>query len=215
MEPATSAFRKDYRENTVPKLYNGWAHFAFTVSVSLAVIVFALTRLENVHPLEWLTVPLTFLYANIAEYWGHRGPMHHRVKGLGLVFARHGGHHRFFTAGNMAHEGQRDFYAVLFPPVLVTFFLVAFSLPVWLLLNWLASANVAWLYVATGIGYFLNYELLHWAYHQPGGSWVFSIPGMKALAAHHRAHHRPEVMAKGNFNITYPIGDAIFGTIVR
>lgn len=216
MDAATAAFRAHYREKLTPRVYNGWAHFAFTAAFSLGIIAFAVSRLGDVAPAEWLAVPATFLYANLAEYWGHRGPMHHRTPGLGLVFQRHAGqHHRFFTADAMGHEGQRDFYAVLFPPVLVIFFLLAFSLPVGLALAWLATPDAAWLYVATAAAYFLNYELLHWAYHQPEGSWVLQIPGVRALAAHHRAHHRPDLMAKANFNITYPIGDLVFGTMAK
>lgn len=215
-DAAVAAFRKHYREEIAPRRYNGWVHFAFTVTFSLVLIAFAVSQVSDVGPLEWLTIPATFLYANLAEYWGHRGPMHHRTPGLGLVFQRHAGqHHRFFTADAMGHEGQRDFYAVLFPPVLVIFFLLAFSLPVGLALAWLTTANVAWLYIATAAAYFLNYELLHWAYHQPEGSLVFRVPGVGALAQHHRAHHRAELMARANFNITYPVGDLIFGTMAK
>ena len=35
----------------------------------------------------------------------------------------------------------------------------------------LFSANVGWLFVATGVGYFLAYEWLHFCYHLDPGSW--------------------------------------------
>lgn len=215
-QAASTPFRARYRAEIAPKRYNGWAHFAFTVAFSGSIVAFAISRLHDVAAWEWLTVPAAFLYANLTEYVGHRGPMHHKGKLLWRVYQRHTGHHhRFFTADDMGHEGQRDFYAVLFPPVLVVFFITAFSLPAGLLAAWATTANVAWLFVATTIGYFLNYELLHFAYHQPKTSWVWKAPVIAALARHHTTHHRPDVMTKGNFNITYPIADWMFGTWVK
>ena len=93
--------------------------------------------------------------------------------------------------------------------------LTAFALPVGLLLAWVASPNVAWLFVATSLGYFLNYEFLHMAYHlrpdHPIARWAL----VRRLEPLHRAHHDPTLMARRNFNITYPICDALFGTLQR
>jgi hypothetical protein len=184
--------------------------------VSLAVIAIAIARLDNVTALEWLTVPLTFLYANLAEYLGHRGPMHHRTHGMGLLFERHTGqHHHFFTADAMALDDTGDYRAVLFPAVMIVFFLGGFALPAGLLLVWAFSSNVAWLFVATAVAYFLNYELLHFAYHAPAGSRMTRIPGVQRLGRLHRAHHDPRLMQMKNFNVTYPLCDALFGTLHR
>ena len=64
----------------------------------------------------------------------------------------------------MAFESPQDFKAVLFPPALIVFYLLAFAAPAGLLVSWIFSANAALLFVATAIGYFLNYELLHFAF---------------------------------------------------
>jgi hypothetical protein len=142
--------------------------------------------------------------------------MHHPRRGLKLVYQRHAGqHHRFFTSDCMALEGLRDLKAVLFPAVMIGFFLLCFALPVGLLLGWLASANVAWLFVATAVGYFLNYELLHLAYHLPAASPLGRWPFLARLKRLHLLHHDPRLMAHYNFNITYPIGDLLFGTLYR
>jgi hypothetical protein len=179
-------------------------------------VVAAILQLEQVHPLEWLAIPLTFLYTNFAEYWGHRGPMHHLKRGLRLVYERHTRqHHRFFTDQRMELDGLRDLRAVLFPPVLMIFFFTAFALPMGLLLAWVASPNVAWLYIATSLGYFLNYEFLHMAYHLPASHPVARWPLVGRLKGLHQAHHDPRLMARYNFNITYPIFDAVFGTLRR
>jgi small-conductance mechanosensitive channel len=213
---AVSAFRDRYRREYIPPRYRGWLHAVFTFGVGGCVLVACIAQLEQVQPLEWLTVPLAFLYANLAEYWGHRGPMHHLTRGLRLVYERHTRqHHRFFTQEAMPIDEMRDLRAVLFPPVLMIFFIAAFAFPMGLLLAWLASPNVAWLFVAISIGYFLNYEFLHLAYHLPQGHAVAHLPFIDRLQRLHRTHHDPALMTRCNFNITYPVGDALFGTLRR
>ena len=116
---------------------------AALVCLAAALLLACLWQLEGVRPLEWLTVPLSLLYANLAEYVGHRWPMHRPFRGLGLVYKRHAGqHHRFFTHEAMPVESGRDFRALLFPPVLVLFFFGLFGVPVWFALAWLLSFGV-------------------------------------------------------------------------
>jgi hypothetical protein len=216
MSESIDAFRAQYRAELIGPNYRGWLHFAFTVSMTLGIITLCAQQLVRVTAWEWLAVPLTFIYANFAEYFGHRGPMHHLRPGLGKVFERHTRqHHRFFTETCMEFESPRDFKAVLFPPVLVTFFLIAFGTPVALLLSWLVSSNVAYLFAITGTAYFLNYELLHFAHHLPAQHWIARLPVMAALRRHHTIHHNQNLMVNYHFNITYPIADWIMGTLYR
>ena len=213
---AVAAFRAEYRREHVGPRYRGPLHLGFTVLVCLVTIGVCLIALEAPTAIEWLTVPLTFLYANLVEYFGHRGPMHNRTRGLGLIFERHVlQHHRFFRDDAMAFDGTSDYKAVLFPPVMILFYLVGFALPAGLLLAWLSTANVALLFVATAVAYFLNYELLHFAYHADPDSRLARLPLMDRLRRLHTLHHRPSLMQKRNFNITYPIGDWLFGTLHR
>jgi hypothetical protein len=209
-----SDFRAQYRRLHVPRGYRGGRHLFFTFGVGSAALVACLMQLDQVRPLEWLAVPLTALYANLAEYFGHRGPMHHRRRGLGLVFERHTRqHHRFFTDTSMPVDTLQDLRAVLFPPVLMTFFLAAFALPAALLLAALVSPNVAWLFGATSLAYFLNYEFLHLAYHLPPRYAVARWPLVGRLKRLHQTHHDPRLMTRHNFNISYPLGDWLFGTL--
>ncbi len=166
--------------------------------------------------IELLVVATTFLFANFVEYRVHRGPMHRKDSLYGLLYKRHTlEHHRFFTEKDMAHEGSRDFAAVLFPPILLVFFLGGIASPIGALLFLFASTNVAWLFVATTVGYFLNYEWLHFAYHQPPESVISRLPFVPGLRRLHAKHHDPKYMNKANFNITYPICDLLFGTFQR
>ncbi len=206
-------YRDAYRREHVGPGYSGQIHLAFVLVFSLGGIGLCIWQLDAVRPLEWLTLPLAFLYANLVEYAGHRWVMHRKVPGLGLVYRRHSGqHHRFFTDRHMALEGWRDCKVVLFPAVLMVFFFGAFATPVGLLLAWLATANVAWLFVAVALGYYLNYELLHLAYHLPEDSRLLKLPFLRRLRRLHHRHHDTSLMAHKNFNITYPIGDWLFGT---
>ncbi|MEW5250974.1 sterol desaturase family protein [Microbulbifer sp. 2201CG32-9] len=172
---------------------------------------------------QWLTLPLAFIFLNLVEYWGHRGPMHRRpgrnawyLPLLRPVYRRHTlRHHRFFHRDAMAFEDSRDFHAVLFPPVLVTFFLLVSVVPSGLAVTWIFGANVGWLYAAMVFAYFLNYELLHFAYHTREDSPLGRMPAMARLRRQHTAHHDPSLMGSYNFNITYPLGDWLFGTLYQ
>lgn len=209
-------FRDSYRREEIPAGYCPVCHLLFTFGVGGLALLGCLLMLDQVRPLEWLTVPLAFVYANFAEYFGHRFPMHRPYPGLRLIYRRHAGqHHRFFSEQQMPYEQLRDLRAVLFPPLLVGFFFGGFGLPAWWLLAWLISDNVAWLFIATGIGYFLNYEVLHLAYHLPPTHPIARLPLVRRLYWLHARHHDPEQMARVNFNISYPLGDWLFGTLRR
>ncbi|MEO8797720.1 MAG: sterol desaturase family protein [Polyangiaceae bacterium] len=213
---AVEAFRARYRATEIGPRYRGWVHFAFTSLASLAVVAFALSKVHRPSWAEWAAVPLFFLIANAAEYFGHKSAMHVPRRGLGLVYRRHTReHHHFFTADAMSYASARDFKMVLFPPVMIIFFLGVIATPIALVLFALASRNVAWLFVATAMGYFLTYEWLHFAYHLPPESTVGRSRVIAALRRHHQAHHDLGLMGRYNFNITFPICDALFGTTFR
>jgi hypothetical protein len=212
-DPQVDDYRAHYRREHIGPRYSGLAHFCFTACGCLAAIAFCGSRLHAVQPLQWLAVPVTFLFANLVEHWGHRRVMHHPRRGFGLIFERHTRqHHRFFTESRMEFESSRDYKAVLFPPILLLFFFGGFALPVGLVLAWLAAGNVAYLFALTSIAYFLNYELLHFSYHMPADSWIARLPGAAALRRHHTTHHDQGLMSHWNFNITYPIADRLLGT---
>jgi hypothetical protein len=211
---AVARYREEYRDREIPLRYDGRLHLAFTFGVGGLAFLLCLTQVQGVRPLEWLAVPLSWLYANVAEYLGHRYPMHRPYRGLGLIYKRHAGqHHRFFSHESMPIDDLRDLRAVLFPPVLVMFFFGVFGTPIALLLAWAFSANVAWLFFATALFYFLNYEILHLAYHLPEGHPLAQNWLVRKLGWLHRGHHDPRRMARHNFNISWPLCDWLFRTL--
>lgn len=214
--PSVASFRQAYRTEHIGPRYSGVLHLLFTSLGSLAVIVFAAVRVDAPSALELLAVPATFLFANFVEYRGHKGPMHNRHRRLALLFERHTQqHHRYYTHEAMSYESARDLKMVLFPPVMLLFFLGAVAVPVAALLFLVASRNVAFLYVATAMGYFLTYEWLHFCHHLPMAGLVGRIGFLRRLRLHHQAHHDPARMNACNFNITFPICDRLFGTLRR
>jgi hypothetical protein len=211
--PEVAEFRRSYRERHIGPRYDGRLHVAFTSIGSLATIALAARQIAAPTLAELTTIPIAFLLTNLGEYLGHRGPMHHRRRGLGLLFARHTlQHHRFFTHRAMAAEDSRDFQMVLFPPVMLLFFLGALATPIGLLLGAAFSPNVGWLFGVTAVSYFLVYEWLHFAYHLPEDTFIGRRSLVRRLRAHHTAHHDPSRMTRQNFNITFPIADQLFGT---
>jgi hypothetical protein len=210
-----AAYRAAYRAEHIGARYSGWLHFATTSVVSLAVIGFSISRVRDVRVWELAMVPVFFLIANFGEYFGHRGPMHHRGRALAIIFERHTlQHHHFYRHDAMAAESPRDFQMVLFPPVMLVFFLGGLALPIGLLLG-LLSRNLGWLFAATAVSYFLTYEWLHWSYHQPVSSRVGRLWIVRRLRGHHTLHHDLRRMTSVNFNITFPIADTLFGTSAR
>lgn len=205
-------FRETCDRTEYPPIYSGWVQFGWSNLVGLVAIAVAIAQLYRVSAIEWLTVPIAFLIANVVEHRLHMGPMHRPARGLFLLYERHTlTHHAFFPHTHMPVDGHRQFKMVLFPPwaVVALYGLVAPIAGGFALL----STNMAWLFVATAMGYFVLYEWLHLAYHVDPDGPVGRLPGMAALRRHHTLHHDPRLMGRYNFNVTFPIADWLFGTL--
>ncbi len=86
--------RAEFRGRHISNKYSGPLHLATTTAVCL-----------------------------LSEYLGHKGPMHHRTRFLGLIFERHTiEHHAFFTDEAATFDTSQDYKAVLFPPIMLLFF---------------------------------------------------------------------------------------------
>ena len=205
--------RKAFRTKKNIEQYSGVSHLTLTTGISITVVSLCVWMLNQVTPFEWLTIPLVLLYANLSEYLGHKGPMHKETRFLSLIYQRHTlEHHYFFTHEAMAIESTKDYKAVLFPLEMIAFFFGCFALPVALLIYFLLSPNVAFLFVITSTLYFLNYEILHLVYHLKSDSWAGKLPIIEFLSHHHTLHHDPRLMNRYNFNVTFPLFDFLFGT---
>ena len=199
----------------VPCFYNPHLFFGLTNLLGSVAIYYAAQWLENVKPLEWLTIPAVFFFANFVEYNFHRGPMHNRRRWLDIVFKRHAlTHHAYFPHDHMGFEAGKDAYLVFFP-FWVIFLLFGLAAPVFFLAWFLTNGNVAGLFLIVAVSYFLLYEWLHLLYHLPEGSKLGELKLIRTLKRHHQAHHNPALMNDYNFNITFPLWDWVRGTVYR
>ena len=216
MDATLQKFRHEFRATRFRRGYSGPLHFATSMAIGLALTAGLLSLVHAPSWAELSAAPLTFLYANAMEYLGHRGPMHRRYRWsrlLNALFERHAAaHHRFFTRDAMLAESSTDWQVILGHPVFLVFFFGVIGLPSGLLLAPFVTTNVLCLFAATALVYALTYELLHLAYHLPPESWIGRLPGLATLRHHHQVHHDPRLMAKYNFNVTFPITDWVVGT---
>jgi hypothetical protein len=211
---SVAEFRSVFQQEQFPRYYSSSLHLLLTVGASLTAAIYCVFRLKDVRPLEWLTIPVTFLYANLTEYVAHRYPMHRPMRGLKRIFAGHTlNHHHYFTHESMEMDGMQALVIILFPPVMLLFFFGLFGFPVAFLLGSLISTNVGYLFLAVAMGYYFNYELFHLAYHMPQTSFIGRLPVVKKLRLLHTRHHDLQLMTGYCFNITYPLCDFLFGTL--
>jgi sterol desaturase/sphingolipid hydroxylase (fatty acid hydroxylase superfamily) len=209
---AVERIRETLREKTPERGLSGATRFVLLTIFLLAAIALCLWGLDEVSAWEWLTAPATFLYANLLEYWAHRVPMHRPVPPLTLIFRGHSlQHHLFFTERVMTCD-RRDVRFLLLPPYMILSLTACFIAPVAASLAWWLSVNVALLFAATALAYYLVYELLHAVYHLPQSHPIARLALTRRLASAHRLHHDHQYMTQYNFNITFPIGDWLFGT---
>ncbi len=205
------AFRKQYVEGT-PSWYRGEMHLAFTLVFTVGVILYCAMQLESTTWQEWVYVAVPmFLFGNWAEWAGHRYLLHSPRSLLKSAYKRHvATHHQFFSHKTLDYNGQEEWRALLFPPFAPVLFVLA-ALPTSLLLGNLWSANAGYIAMLTMASYFLMYEGLHTLSHLEHPI-LDRMPLVNTVRRMHVLHHNPDFMHTRNFNLTFPICDALFGT---
>lgn len=197
---------------TIPAWYSGPAHFALVTLAAAGVIAACVALLER--PAWWhaALVPAFFAFANLFEWWVHRGPLHHPVAGLRRLYDRHTrAHHVVFVEGAMEVGHPRELRLVLFPPYLFPLFLLM-NAPLLVLLSALGGLDVGLVFLASAVAYYLVYEWLHTLHHWPRTSWLGRRRVVTWLRRHHEAHHDPRRMIHGNWNVSFPLCDWLLGT---
>jgi hypothetical protein len=212
-----NAFQEKFRARFVaetPDWYHGLMHLGFTLAVTIGTVVVCWSYIDQATVWEWLIVVPIFLFGNWCEWAGHRWLLHRPVKKLRAIYLRHAGvHHQFFTDRNLSYRGHREWRALLFPPFAPVAFLLA-AAPAALVLWAVWSANAGLIVMLTMAGYFIMYEGLHTSAHLvgPRWQWLRHVPLINTVRYMHVAHHDLELMQNYNFNLTFPICDALFGT---
>lgn len=213
MSDRQRGYRDTYRTR-ITGWYNGWLHVSVIYTIGFTALFIYIAGMQDITALEWMTVPLTFLMCNFFEWWIHRYIMHRpsKIPLFRAVYSRHTlMHHQFFTEKEMRFAGEHDFRVTFFPPyALVVFTLM--SIPAALVLGWLVSANVGWLFITTTTSMYLIYEFMHFCCHIDENAFVRHMPFVNTLRRHHTAHHNQNIMMERNMNLTFPIMDWLFGT---
>lgn len=205
------SFRQEYRDST-PSWYRGELHLAFTLVFTIGVIVYCAVQLENASVSQWLMIIPVILFGNYIEWAAHRYILHKPVKGLSMIYKRHvHTHHKFFTHDDLSYDGHKDWRALLFPPFAPVMFVLS-ALPIALIIGSVWSANAGYITIIAMAGYYLMYEGLHTLSHIENSPFLDKFPLVNTVRRMHIAHHHPALMQERNFNLTFPICDALFGT---
>lgn len=211
--PRVARFRARYRAEQLPAGYSGRRHLAGSLALTAFVSLGCLVPLRAPLGRDLLVIPLIFLIANLAEYLGHRYPMHKEVSGLRAMLAQHVGvHHRYFPVDAMRADDDQDVHVTLLSPLATAFFVAGLMLPLAGLATLAFGLNAGLLTASTAMAYLGIYQLLHLAYHAPAGARLSRLPGIERLRRHHTLHHDQRLMSRYNFNISFPIFDWILGT---
>jgi hypothetical protein len=198
----------------IPKGYSPWLHLLGTTGVGLAALCLALFNMRRPTALELLTIPITFVIANLFEWRAHKDLLHRRMLGFTVLYDRHTPeHHMVFGYDDMAVREWRELRLVLIPAAGVIG-IVLFNAPIAWLLGHFLGATVGWLYLVTAAFYVVGYELSHLSYHLPPETFIGRMKLVQVLREQHRRHHPPRLMQKWNFNVTIPLGDLLHRTLV-
>lgn len=205
------------RDAVLAETEPGYSPLRHGIAIALlggGAIAAAAWGLEGLRAADLGVAAGAFLFANVAEWALHRYVLHVPTL-LRIVYERHAlKHHVAFTHERMAIGGARELRWILMPWHALPAMLLGAS-PVAAALYLLAGERAARVFLAVAVGYYLLYEALHAAYHLPETSRLGRSRIVAALRRHHAAHHDPRAMTSVNFNITFPIADALFGTMRR
>ena len=207
------AFRHEYRSR-IMGFYDGYLHIAIIYAMGAAAFYIYLEHLSAPSWLELMTIPLTFLFTNLFEWWVHKFIMHRpiNIRGLRAVYERHTlNHHQFFTDEEMRFRDHKDWRVTVFPPYALVVFILM-SIPAGIILGKIFTPNVGWLFMCTTTGMYLLYEFMHFCCHVEENWFVRNCPFVNTLRRHHTAHHNARLMMETNMNLTFPIADWLFGT---
>lgn len=206
-------FREEYRSRIIG-WYDGYLHIAIIYAMGGAAFFIYLQNFSNVLWWEWLTIPLTFMFTNVFEWWIHKTIMHRpmNIKGVRAIYERHTlNHHQFFTDEEMRFRDHKDWRVTVFPPYALVVFILM-SIPGGFVLGWLITPNVGWLFMCATTGMYLLYEFMHFCCHVDENWFVRNCPFVNTIRRHHTAHHNAKLMMEVNMNLTFPIADWMFGT---
>jgi hypothetical protein len=211
--PATGEYRIKFQKEKNPPLYHPLLHVSFNLGSLLLMMIWNYFQVSEWNLQILLVLFVSFFLGNVTVWSLHRYPLHRRYKWFPFPYDEHTvEHHRYFTYDDITYTDMWDYRAIFFPRFIVAGFII-FVLPVFYFLAlFLFNENVAHAFCGSAAGYFLLYELFHWASHLPHDHFVMKIRWIRSMREHHRIHHDTKLMNKYNFCIVYPLMDILCGT---
>ncbi|HWB74095.1 MAG TPA: sterol desaturase family protein [Nannocystaceae bacterium] len=204
-----------YRDETVLRDFSLRKHLVQVLGIASVFLGIGLWLARDAAALAWLMFPVFLLIANVFEWGIHRFLMHRPLQPR-ILYTNHAlVHHRAFEGALMEIREVRELSLVMMPWYTLIFVFVLAS-PVAITAAIIAGPAMAGVFLVAAVTYFLLYEIIHTLHHLTPAT-LARIPlgssGMvAALRRHHHHHHQHEHMAKVNFNVTFPLADAVLGT---
>lgn len=209
-------YRSWFRSERIPKSYHPYLHLGFNISALVALIIYHFVMVSSWNLLAYGILLFTFLLGNFAVWFIHKYPLHHRLKFWSYPFEAHTvDHHRYFTSSNITYKDATDFYVIFFPCRVIAGFTFVAQPLVYFGTRYFLNADIAHALAGSMAGYFLLYELFHWASHLPTKHLMMKMPWFRYMRQHHLIHHSPKLMSRYNFCIVYPMMDILMGTKFR
>jgi sterol desaturase/sphingolipid hydroxylase (fatty acid hydroxylase superfamily) len=154
----------------------------------------------------------------VFEWNVHRFLMHRPLQPR-ILYVNHAiHHHRAFDGGAQEIRTLRDLSVVMMPWYTLVFVFVIAS-PIAFAAALVGGTPLAGVFLVAAVSYFLLYEVIHTLHHLSPVQ-LANVPfgtsrAIAALRGQHHAHHQLKRMTEINFNVTFPLADALFGTYER
>ena len=210
----SEASRESFRAAKLAGLSAGYSpalHLVGETAAYLAVAVIALAALDDWLLRDLWAAPAAFVIANVFEWSLHKYVMHEPRPPRFIYEAHTQTHHRIYRHHDMPLRTWRELPFVLFG-ARTLLGVIAMALvnagAVW----WLFGRNAGLVFLAAEAAYVLLYELLHLSFHLPPPHRVWRWRIIRWLGGRHARHHDPRLMRRRNFNVTFPLADAVFRT---
>lgn len=209
----THHYREWYQKEKRPKLYHPFLHLGFNFGVLLVLIMVHFSFVDNWNIYSFIALMGIFIFGNITVWFVHKFPLHHRLKFWSFPYEAHTvEHHRYFTADAITYDSYQDYVAIFFPSMVIASFALLAQPGIYFGARYFLGNDLAHILAGGAAGYFLLYEMFHWASHLSADHVLMNLGWIKYMREHHRIHHDTRLMNKYNFCIVYPMMDILMGT---
>lgn len=185
---------------------------SFIAMLGFHMQMFGAGLVWTINSLLWIMIGA--FYTHFFEYFYHRVPMHHGIRGLLFLRNAHDIHHQVFYGSHFQQTVVRDPQTLIsrwwvFPPLFVVHYCLALLI--------LPRAHTPLFFIGVCFHYVI-FELSHWFTHLKDNWYdkiMLSIPLISWIRRkqilHHRIHHQ-FLLVRFNFTPPY-LGDRIFRTM--